>query len=138
MTLGAYEAFIEDYEEKVAAELEAEHQAELAARQAALAYRDVQAGHRLPPAEDWKSRAACHSLIEFFYPPRGERAQERERRETRAKEVCARCAVRSQCLEYALEHREADGIWGGLTEKERKAWPGQPLPSARKVRKKAT
>lgn len=36
-----------------------------------------------------------------------------------AKEICATCPVREACLEYALETRPADGIWGGLTPIER-------------------
>jgi WhiB family redox-sensing transcriptional regulator len=38
---------------------------------------------------------------------------------TRAKAVCARCRVRSQCLEYALAVPEKSGVWGGLDETER-------------------
>jgi WhiB family redox-sensing transcriptional regulator len=36
-----------------------------------------------------------------------------------AKEICAACPVREACLEYALETRPADGVWGGLTPIER-------------------
>lgn len=39
----------------------------------------------------------------------------------RAKAVCRRCSVRQQCLIYALDTRQAHGIWGGLTEEERLA-----------------
>jgi WhiB family redox-sensing transcriptional regulator len=39
---------------------------------------------------------------------------------TAAKLVCRDCPVRSGCLEYALTHDERFGIWGGLSEKERK------------------
>lgn len=35
------------------------------------------------------------------------------------KQLCAACPVREGCLEYALEHDEKDGIWGGLTPEER-------------------
>jgi WhiB family redox-sensing transcriptional regulator len=36
-----------------------------------------------------------------------------------AQQVCARCEVRGECLEFALEHEEAHGIWGGLTPRGR-------------------
>jgi WhiB family redox-sensing transcriptional regulator len=35
--------------------------------------------------------------------------------------ICATCPVRVQCLEFALEHNERDGIWGGTTPRERRA-----------------
>ena len=56
----------------------------------------------------------------FFPPSTTERKDERERRETRAKSICRICPVKSQCLEYAMEIREPYGIWGGLTEAERR------------------
>lgn len=40
---------------------------------------------------------------------------------TQAKLVCGRCAVREQCLSFAMENRERDGIFGGLTADERVA-----------------
>jgi WhiB family redox-sensing transcriptional regulator len=57
----------------------------------------------------------------FFPPTWPERRDEREARETRAKSICEACAVRVACLEYALQIREPHGIWGGLTENERRA-----------------
>ena len=41
--------------------------------------------------------------------------------ENEAKKVCAECPYRLACLKYAMEHPEILGIWGGLTEKDRKA-----------------
>ena len=38
----------------------------------------------------------------------------------RAKAICARCAIRRQCLDYALASNEPHGIWGGTTEEERR------------------
>ena len=38
-----------------------------------------------------------------------------------AREVCRRCPVRSDCLEFALLHRERGGVWGGMTQEERDA-----------------
>ncbi len=73
--------------------------------------------------DDWQLRAACrgpHATV-FFPPPRFERKHERLAREAAAKEICEACGVRQECLEYALAIREPHGIWGALTETERKA-----------------
>jgi WhiB family redox-sensing transcriptional regulator len=57
----------------------------------------------------------------FFPPTYQERKDEREERERRAKAICASCAVRRDCLDYAMSIRELHGIWGGLTEAERRS-----------------
>lgn len=73
------------------------------------------------PARDWQpmewaERAACRQAdTNTFFPPRGSRDVAAE-----AKAVCATCPVRQPCLDYALEGNERHGIWGGLTEKERR------------------
>lgn len=73
--------------------------------------------------ETWQRRAACRGpYSELFFPPaHGERREERELRERRAKAICASCAVRRDCLDYALSIREPHGVWGGLNEAERRA-----------------
>ena len=70
----------------------------------------------------WQPIALCsgnHSHL-FFPPSTSERKDEREKREARAKSICAVCPVRVPCLEYAAEIKEPYGIWGGLTEAERR------------------
>jgi WhiB family transcriptional regulator, redox-sensing transcriptional regulator len=76
----------------------------------------------LPEAE-WRERAACLPLpaILFFGMDDNETPAERHAREQEAKTICATCVVRDECLAYALATRESYGIWGGLTELERKA-----------------
>jgi WhiB family transcriptional regulator, redox-sensing transcriptional regulator len=72
--------------------------------------------------ETWQLKAACrgpHAAV-FFPPPQFERKEEKLERERRAKEICTTCAVRTECLEYAIAIREPHGIWGGLNEVERK------------------
>lgn len=71
----------------------------------------------------WQDRAECKGMdpILFFGPEHAETVREKRDREDAAKAVCARCPVQKECLEYALEAREAYGIWGGMTEVERKA-----------------
>jgi len=56
----------------------------------------------------------------FFPPAHFERKDEKEAREARAKAICGSCPVRRPCLDYALRIREPHGIWGGLSEAERK------------------
>ena len=50
---------------------------------------------------------------EAFFPEKGGSTRE-------AKRVCSRCDVRADCLDYALAHDERFGIWGGLSERERR------------------
>lgn len=71
----------------------------------------------------WRGRAACtsHPSVLFFGLDDSESTAERRVREEQAKVVCRACEVRGQCLEYALKTREPYGIWGGLTELERRA-----------------
>lgn len=71
---------------------------------------------------EWQLKAACrgpHSAA-FFPPANAERRDERRQREARAKNICADCSVKRQCLDYALEIGERHGIWGGLNEIERR------------------
>ena len=62
----------------------------------------------------WHADAACREHPEVtFYPTRGD--------DTRpAKQVCAGCLVRDECLADAVEHNELHGVWGGTSYKERK------------------
>lgn len=62
----------------------------------------------------WQERANCLGVDpDLFFPERGASTRE-------AKGVCAGCEVRAECLEYALEKGEKFGIWGGLSERERR------------------
>ncbi len=65
-------------------------------------------------APDWQGRANCMGVDpELFFPERGASTRE-------AKEVCRGCVVQQDCLEYALTNGEKFGIWGGLSERERR------------------
>jgi WhiB family redox-sensing transcriptional regulator len=62
----------------------------------------------------WQERALCAQTDpEAFFPEKGGSTRE-------AKKVCLSCEVRVECLEYALEQDERFGIWGGLSERERR------------------
>lgn len=72
--------------------------------------------------DSWQLKAACRGpqAAVFFPPPQFERKEDKLHREQRAKEICAACAVKRDCLDYAIAIREPHGIWGGLNELERK------------------
>lgn len=62
----------------------------------------------------WQERALCAQTDpEAFFPEKGGSTRE-------AKKVCLSCEVRVECLEYALLQDERFGIWGGLSERERR------------------
>ncbi len=62
----------------------------------------------------WQTDALCAQTDpEAFFPEKGGSTRD-------AKKVCGACNVRSQCLEYALSNDERFGIWGGLSERERR------------------
>ena len=62
----------------------------------------------------WMMDARCLDADpEAFFPEKGGSTRE-------AKRICAACPVREECLEYALENDERFGIWGGLSERERR------------------
>lgn len=62
----------------------------------------------------WQDQANCLGVDpDLFFPERGASTRE-------AKEVCRGCEVRQHCLDYALANGEKFGIWGGLSERERR------------------
>ncbi len=64
--------------------------------------------------DQWQERALCAQTDpEAFFPEKGGSTRE-------AKRICMGCEVRDECLEYALAHDERFGIWGGLSERERR------------------
>lgn len=74
-------------------------------------YDGMDIGH---PEEEWQDRALCAQTDpEAFFPEKGGSTRE-------AKKICLSCEVRVECLEYALENDERFGIWGGLSERERR------------------
>ena len=64
--------------------------------------------------DEWRQEALCAETDpEAFFPEKGGSTRE-------AKKVCLSCDVRGECLEYALQNDERFGIWGGLSERERR------------------
>jgi len=70
---------------------------------------------QLELAPSWQQYAECvnHAGEVDFFPARGESVRD-------AKAVCMACSVRSECLEFALRLKVAHGVWGGLSERERR------------------
>ena len=67
----------------------------------------------------WRAEAACLSADpDLFFPIAT--AGPTERQIERAKRICAGCAVRQECLEFALAHDQMYGIWGGTTPDDRR------------------
>ncbi len=70
-------------------------------------------GVALPP--EWTRDALCAEVDpELFFPMVGQNTAHI------AKRVCGHCTVRRECLEYAMQHHENWGVWGGLSERERR------------------
>jgi len=73
-------------------------------------------GGMLPLVGDrqWQDQANCLGVDpDLFFPERGASTRE-------AKEVCRGCVVKQDCLDFALTNGEKFGIWGGLSERERR------------------
>ena len=77
-----------------------------------------QRGSSLGERRDWWEFGAClEADPELFFPVAAHGPARDEI--ARAKEVCATCRVRRQCLQFALATRQMHGVWGGTTEDER-------------------
>lgn len=69
---------------------------------------------KLPERPHWHQAAACRGCDpDLFFPTRGAATKA-------IKAICARCPVRSECLDAALVNAERWGIWGGLSERARR------------------
>lgn len=76
----------------------------------------------LIPADtgDWRDDAECRRHAPDLWFPVGDNQLARSQA-AEAKSICGRCPVRIRCLSWALETRQDQGVWGGMTEKERLA-----------------
>jgi len=89
-------------------------------------YRTLAAPARF--AARWRELAACRGAdLDVFFPERGESARP-------ARQVCAACPVRQPCLDYAITNRITYGVWGGLTERERRALQSRWVRASRRDR----
>ena len=67
----------------------------------------------------WPLALCAETDPEVFFPEKGGN-------NARAKRICRKCEVRAECLEYALARDERFGIWGGLSERERRRLKADP------------
>jgi WhiB family transcriptional regulator, redox-sensing transcriptional regulator len=82
-------------------------------------------------AARWRELAACRGTnLEVFFPGRGESAGS-------ARQICAACPVHQPCPDYAITNRITHGIWGGLTERERRALQSRWVRASRRERDEA-
>jgi hypothetical protein len=79
---------------------------------------------------EWMVDARCRGINpDLFHPEQGDNAGFAS-----AKAICAACGVREECLAYALDNVEQHGVWGGLTESERRKIRWRRGPSSRQCR----
>ncbi|RLP08160.1 Transcription factor WhiB [Propionibacterium australiense] len=62
---------------------------------------------------EWMMQAACRGMGDDLFPEASEQQS--------ARSICTKCPVRRECLAVALDDRIEWGIWGGMTERERRA-----------------
>ncbi|MET0831853.1 MAG: WhiB family transcriptional regulator [Acidimicrobiia bacterium] len=75
----------------------------------------------------WQDLANCRGADpDLFFPERGASTRT-------AKSICRECAVRAECLEFAIVSSEKFGIWGGLSERERRKIRRERAASARRA-----
>ena len=73
----------------------------------------------------WQDGASCRGAnADLFFPERGASTR-------KAKGICAACQVQVDCLRYAVANNEESGIWGGLTERQRRSKRGEFVQAAR-------
>ncbi len=78
--------------------------------------------------QEWRDAAACRGAdIDIFFPQSEDDAGA-------AKAICATCPVREPCLEFALAVRQLEGVWGGLTDTERRRLRRRRQAQARATR----
>ncbi len=69
---------------------------------------------------DWRDKAACLTADPELFFPVGNTGPAVDQID-KAKTVCGRCTVTEMCLQYALDTNQDSGVWGGLSEDERRA-----------------
>ena len=80
----------------------------------------------------WWQRAACRDIgPAVFFPAGNPKLAGVD--EERAKGLCSSCPVRARCLAFAIEHGEADGVWGGLSAEERRPLTAAPAENGQRA-----
>jgi WhiB family redox-sensing transcriptional regulator len=84
---------------------------------------------------EWRDDAICRDTDPELFFPVGATGQALVQID-RAKEVCGECSVAKHCLDFALETNQDSGIWGGLSEEERRAIRRQRAAAQRAARQR--
>lgn len=85
------------------------------APRSAAAFAPARTPEDTPSPLAWQDDALCAETdLEAFFPEKGGSTRD-------AKKICASCDVATQCLAYAMKSDERFGIWGGLSERQRRA-----------------
>ena len=84
---------------------------------------------------DWRQNAACREEDPELFFPISERGPLPLQVEA-AKDVCRRCPVMETCLQWAMETGQGFGVWGGMTEDERRALNRRTIRAAARATKK--
>lgn len=70
---------------------------------------------------EWQDRAACDlDTHHLFFREYKERKSINSAKDSSAKSLCASCPVRRKCLDHSIVFRESYGLWGGVTEEDRR------------------
>lgn len=77
------------------------------------------------PATTWQDEAACAGMPQALFFPEPVDGKLPAFVYEQGRRVCARCPVADQCLRYALDNGETDGLWGGLTPTARRGLVGE-------------
>jgi WhiB family redox-sensing transcriptional regulator len=87
---------------------------------------------------DWRYEAVCTDDAELFFAAETAQAgAARIRLEEEAKAVCARCPVRDACRDWAVEHNQEFGVWGGLNRDERRVLKRKIYQSRARAKREA-
>ena len=74
----------------------------------------------IPPRPSWMARAACRGMGTRSFVPQVRTGKARQPASPFVRAMCSQCPVSTPCRDYALEHPELEGIWGGTDAYERR------------------
>jgi WhiB family redox-sensing transcriptional regulator len=92
----------------------------------------IMSGNTASPPDDFFEDSACKGADTSVFFPVSENGG------SAAKAICAECPVAGQCLEYAIQTHQPDGIWGGLSAIERHRLVRRRQKTAREQRDRST
>ena len=79
---------------------------------------------------EWQYEGECNNHDpEIFFLPYGARMSDKRKRIQEAKKICGTCVVVEKCLTFAIETEQEFGVWGGLSEEERRVIIRRKNPS---------